>query len=62
MSALLVRALLVRTVVCLLLSATVAGILLHLAAVWQRGLRHFDVNVLQSSRAFALRLLSSAAF
>ena len=31
-------------------------------AVWQRGLRHFDVNVLHFSRAFALRLLSSAAF
>jgi hypothetical protein len=46
MSTPLVTALLVSTVVCLLPSATVAGILLHLAALWQRGFRHFDVNVL----------------
>ena len=37
MSALLVTTLLVSTVVCLLLSATVAGILLHLALFGSAG-------------------------
>ncbi len=46
MSALLVTALLVSTLVCLLLSGTVAGNPVASGAVWQRGLRHFDVNVL----------------
>jgi hypothetical protein len=62
MSALLVTALLVSTVRLPPAEGDGRGNPVASGAVWQRGLRHFDVNVFQSSWAFALRLLSSAVF